>query len=235
MASHDCGTHPERLPDWSPSTPLALAANALGSMERWQEASETRRRAVDAARSDGERRTVALQLEFLGDDLASSGRFQEALDAYRQAHQSGMTPEPVEQWDSARPLLEAARMMEELERFDDAIRAWQAAVDDGSAGRGHEGDGHAEATLVTACNGLARLLAEHDGNVAALEAMEPGRDRALLIEHLPDAEDWHLRHCADWWTLQSTLLAAIGDRTEADAAAVRTAAIRARIGESDGS
>ena len=233
LSSHETGMNPERVERWEPGIPLAGAAEALEQLERWDEAADFRRRAALAFHADGDRLGGAREFEFLGDNLVEAGRLDEAIDAYLKSHETGMKPEPVAHWDSARPLLEAARTLEHLGRDEDAGRMWQAAVDAGLLGLGQAGDGNAESTLVCASLGLGRSLAARDGNIAALEAMEAGREPALLIERLEQPQPWLLEPCADWWTLQSTLLAAIGDRTEAEAAATRAAAIRARIGESD--
>lgn len=233
--SHEVGMTPERVANWKPGISLGCAARALGSLKRWDDAVDYRRRAVEAFADDGDRLATAVELELLGDALRRAGRLEDALGAYRDAHRTGMAPEPEEGWDSARPLLEAARVLEMQERTDDAIDMFRSAVADAQSGRGHAGDGDDESTFVLASVGLGNLLAPRDGNIAALEAMESARATVLAIESLMEARRWDLVACAEWWALQSMLLDAIGDRAEAKAAAGRAAAIRSRLGEADAS
>jgi pentatricopeptide repeat protein len=231
--AHEVGMTPERVANWKAGIPLGNAARVLGSLGRWDEAIDYRRRAAEAYANDGNRLATAIELEFLGDALCRAGRLEEALGAYRDAHRTGMVPEPADGWDSARPLLEAARVLETQQRIADAVDMFRKAVADAQSGRGHAGDGDGESTFVWASVGLGKLLAPREGNIAALEAMEAGRKPALLIERLDQPRPWLLEPCADWWALQSTLLAAIGDRAEAEAAAARAAAIHARLDTSD--
>jgi tetratricopeptide (TPR) repeat protein len=231
--AHEVGMTPERVANWKAGIPLGNAARVLGSLGRWDEAIDYRRRAAEAYANDGNRLATAIELEFLGDALRRAGRLDEALGAYQDSHRTGMVPEPADGWDSARPLLEAARVLETQQRIADAVDMFRKAVADAQSGRGHAGDGDGESTFVWASVGLGKLLAPREGNIAALEAMEAGRKPALLIERLDQPRPWLLEPCADWWALQSTLLAAIGDRAEAEAAAARAAAIHARLDTSD--
>ena len=227
--SHETGMTPERVEDWKPGISLTNAARILESLERWEEAIEYRRRAVQAFADDGDRGGQAVELELLGDTLVALDRLDEALNCYRQSHAIGMTPEPVEDWDAARPLLEAARVLVAQRRLAEADDMFGAAAEQALALRGQARDGSHESTLLLTTTAWSRMLADHKGVIAALEAMEPGRPATEAIEARADASRWGLEACSDWWSLQSDLLTTIGDRAEANAASRRAIALRARI------
>jgi tetratricopeptide (TPR) repeat protein len=229
LKSHEAGMTPERVPDWKPGDSLTNAAGVLDALERWDEAIAYRRRAVEMYAADGDRREQALELEFLGDSLVELDRLGDALDCYRQSHSVGMLPEPVANWDPARSLMEAARVLTQQGRLGPANDMFAEAVKQALALRNRTDDGSHAPTLLLTTTEWGRMLADHEGRIAALEAMEPGRAAALSIEGHGDAARWKLEHCVDWWSLQSELLSAIGDRAEAEDASRRADALRARI------
>jgi tetratricopeptide (TPR) repeat protein len=229
LKSHEAGMTPERVPDWKPGDSLTNAAGVLDALERWDEAIAYRRRAVEMYAADGDRREQALELEFLGDSLVELDRLGDALDCYRQSHSVGMLPEPVANWDPARSLMEAARVLTQQGRLGPANDMFAEAVKQALALRNRTDDGSHAPTLLLTTTEWGRMLADHEGRIAALEAMEAGRAAALSIEGHGDAARWKLEHCVDWWSLQSELLSAIGDRAEAEDASRRADALRARI------
>lgn len=108
------GLHPVRCDDWRP----AAAAHAIARIEsnrgNHEAAIAWRRRCLAFELEDFEadrldRRSVAIEHEFLGDALREAGHTRDAIEQYRLAIEVGSQPEWCENWNPASVSLEIAR------------------------------------------------------------------------------------------------------------------------------
>jgi tetratricopeptide (TPR) repeat protein len=112
--SLQAGLEPVRCDDWRPSA----AANAIAWIESGRGNHEAaiawRRRCLEFELEDFkanrlDRRSLALEHEFLGDALREAGRTNEAIEQYRLSIQFGAEPEWCENWHPASVSVEIAR------------------------------------------------------------------------------------------------------------------------------
>jgi tetratricopeptide (TPR) repeat protein len=120
--------NPERAEDWSPASCLYETARTLTSLKQWDAAIAKHHEAIEALQQDGDRRSLAIGLERLGDTLRQAGRFEEALRVHEQSYDIGMNPERAEDWSPASCLYETARTLTSLKRWDEAVAKHHKAI-----------------------------------------------------------------------------------------------------------
>jgi len=183
--SYETGMNPERAEDWSPASCLYETARTLTSLKRWDEALAKHHQAIAIQRQDGDRRSLAIGLERLGDTLQEAGRLEEALDAYQQSYETGMNPERIANWYPAVPLADAGDVLGQLGRWDEAIAKHEQAIDT----RRQDGDRRGIAI------GLERLgdtLRQAGRFEEALRVYEQSYETGMTPER---AEDWSPASC----------------------------------------
>jgi tetratricopeptide (TPR) repeat protein len=84
---------------------------------------EWQRCAVAIARGSDDRRVVVRSLERLGDALREAGRHDEAIEAYREAIETGMHPERCAEWSPASVWATIAEVHEARKDWSEAIEA----------------------------------------------------------------------------------------------------------------
>jgi tetratricopeptide (TPR) repeat protein len=120
--SFEVGMSPVRAPDWSPESVLREEADLLSSLGDHEGCVSARRRVVEFAREDGDRRGLAVGLEFLGHALRDAGRPDEAIGVYQESHRVGMDPSPVQNWNPGISLRCQAELMEDRGEKAEALR-----------------------------------------------------------------------------------------------------------------
>jgi len=151
---------------------------------------EWKRRAVEIAREGGDRRHVALSLEWLGDALREAGRHDEALEAYRDAIDTGMHPERCEEWSPADAWFKIAEVHKAREAWSEAIEAETACLEEHLKDR-NAGKACRAAALLSISH---TLCGDQEAGVTwarrAVEIAREGDDRrhvALTLECLGEA------------------------------------------------
>jgi tetratricopeptide (TPR) repeat protein len=129
MRSHQVGMEPEPAEDWNPSVSLSYAATCHAKLGEFEPAVGLRARVAEISRASGDLREWALDLERLGDTLQEARRFDEALDAYRQALAAGIGPPEAEDWSAASVHAEIARVHEAREEWELALQARRHETD----------------------------------------------------------------------------------------------------------
>ncbi len=118
--SLDAGLLPEPCRDWSPYPAAEMMVESLEAMDRRPEALEAAREMVRRVEPCS-RRSRAIVLELLGDTLERADRPEEAIRAFLQSTEVGMTPAPVARWSLATAPRKAARLLLRLDRVDEAM------------------------------------------------------------------------------------------------------------------
>ena len=134
--SFQCGMHPDRLPDWNPRIPTRKEADVRLELGDRAAADELRRRAVESLRTDvehyralGDRKNLADALEYLGDSLREAGSADEALSAYRESFEVGMSPERAPKWSPHSVLGEEAALLASLADHEGCVLVRQRLVE----------------------------------------------------------------------------------------------------------
>ena len=161
------------------------------------------------------------------------GDAEGAISAYLEAHRTGMEPDPVERWNPAEPLVEAASLALQSGDRERAVSIANQALEVIDS-RAPADDTRWSAGLeLRATMTLGRALGDLGSPVAALEDMERGRASAERATASTDTPTWMLELCEEWYRLQSTLLDSIGDRDEARKAERHADELRERLGPED--
>jgi tetratricopeptide (TPR) repeat protein len=179
--SFEVGMSPARAPDWSPCSVLREEAALLSSLGDHEGCVSARSRVVNFAREDGDRRGLAIGLEFLGHALRDAGRPDEAIEMYQESHRVGMDPAPVEHWNPGISLRYQAELMADRGDNSEVLRLRRQIV---SISR----DRQDRRDLAIALEGLGDALRESgmtaDAAVAFAEAFKCG-------EHPERVDGWN--------------------------------------------
>jgi tetratricopeptide (TPR) repeat protein len=127
--SFTAGMEPSQVERWNPAVSLGRQASTLEDLEHFDEAAKVRQDVVELSRQLGDRRRLAVDLEWLGGSLRKAERLDEALHAFRESFTVGMEPSPAERWHPAVPLRRQAETLEALERFDEAVKVREDVVE----------------------------------------------------------------------------------------------------------